>query len=64
MNRTELFDLIRNGENSTLEFKRDDIQNHALAKDWWLSSIWKGVLFCSWRGIFWLIMHAICGSRR
>ena len=28
MNRTELFDLIRNGENSTLEFKRDDIQNH------------------------------------
>ncbi len=32
MNRTELFDLIRNGENSTLEFKRDDIQNHALAK--------------------------------
>ena len=33
MNRTELFDLIRNGENSTLEFKRDDIQNHALAKE-------------------------------
>ena len=33
MNRTELFDLIRNGENSTLEFKRDDIQNHVLAKE-------------------------------
>lgn len=33
MNRTELFDLIRNGENSILEFKRDDIQNHVLAKD-------------------------------
>lgn len=33
MNRTELFDLIRNGENSTLEFKRDDIENHVLAKD-------------------------------
>ena len=33
MNRTELFDLIRNGENSTLEFKRDDIQNHDLAKE-------------------------------
>ena len=33
MNRTELVDLIRNGENSTLEFKRDDIQNHALAKE-------------------------------
>ncbi len=33
MNRTELFDLIRNGENPTLEFKRDDIQNHALAKE-------------------------------
>ena len=34
MNRTELFDLIRNGENSTLEFKRGmDIQNHDLAKE-------------------------------
>ena len=33
MNHTELFDLIRNGENSTLEFKRDDIQNHVLAKE-------------------------------
>ncbi|MDE0556189.1 MAG: putative DNA binding domain-containing protein, partial [Candidatus Poribacteria bacterium] len=33
MNRTELFDLIRNGENSMLEFKRDDIQNYDLAKE-------------------------------
>ena len=33
MNHTELFDLIRNGENSILEFKRDDIQNHVLAKE-------------------------------
>ena len=33
MNRTKLFDLIRNGENSILEFKRDDIQNYVLAKD-------------------------------
>ena len=33
MNRTKLVDLIRNGENSMLEFKRDDIENHVLAKD-------------------------------
>ena len=29
----ELSDLLRNGENSTVEFKRDDVQNHALAKE-------------------------------
>lgn len=31
--RTELFEIIRNGENSGIEFKRDDIQNHDLAKE-------------------------------
>ena len=31
--RTELFEIIRNGENSGVEFKRDDIQNHDLAKE-------------------------------
>ena len=33
MNRTELTDLIRNGEGSGVEFKRDDVQNHDLAKE-------------------------------
>jgi ATP-dependent DNA helicase RecG len=32
MNRTELLELIRNGEDSQLEFKRDGIENHVLAK--------------------------------
>ena len=32
MNRTELFELIRGGEDSRLEFKRDGIENHVLAK--------------------------------
>jgi ATP-dependent DNA helicase RecG len=31
--RTELMELIRNGENSGVEFKRDGIENHALAKE-------------------------------
>lgn len=33
MNRTELEDLIRNGENSGVEFKRDDVQPERLAKE-------------------------------
>ena len=33
MNRTELWDLIRNGEDSSVEFKRDGIENHDLAKE-------------------------------
>lgn len=33
MTRTELFEIIRNGENSGVEFKRDDIQNHDFAKE-------------------------------
>lgn len=33
MNRTELTELIRNGENSGVEFKRDDIRPEALAKE-------------------------------
>lgn len=33
MNLAELTELIRNGENSGVEFKRDDIQNHELAKE-------------------------------
>ena len=31
--RTELLEIIANGENSGVEFKRDDLQNHALAKE-------------------------------
>lgn len=33
MNPAEVAELIRNGEDSSLEFKRDDIQNHELAKE-------------------------------
>ena len=33
MTKTELLELIANGENSGLEFKRDDIDNRALAKE-------------------------------
>lgn len=32
MNKTELIELIRAGEDSRLEFKRDGVQNHVLAK--------------------------------
>ena len=31
--RTELLEIIHNGENSGVEFKRDDIQNSDLAKE-------------------------------
>ena len=33
MNKPELLDLLRNGEDSTVEFKRDDVRNHDLAKE-------------------------------
>jgi ATP-dependent DNA helicase RecG len=33
MTKTELLEVIYNGENSGVEFKRDDIQNHELAKE-------------------------------
>ena len=33
MNKAELLDLLRGGENSTVEFKRDDVRNHDLAKE-------------------------------
>lgn len=33
MTRTELLEMIRNGENSGVDFKRDVIQNHDLAKE-------------------------------
>jgi ATP-dependent DNA helicase RecG len=33
MNRTQLDELIHNGENSGVEFKRDVLQNHDLAKE-------------------------------
>lgn len=33
MNRTELMEIIRNGENSGVEFKRDDVQPVDLAKE-------------------------------
>ena len=32
MNKTELIELIRNGENSGVEFKRDTVANHDVAK--------------------------------
>ena len=32
MNRAELLELIRNGEDSVLEFKREEVRNHDLAK--------------------------------
>ncbi len=33
MNRTELEELIRNGESSGVEFKRDDVRPERLAKE-------------------------------
>jgi len=33
MTKTELFEMIDNGENSGVEFKRDAVENHALAKE-------------------------------
>ena len=33
MTKTELLDIVRNGENSGVEFKRDTIDNRALAKE-------------------------------
>ena len=33
MTRTELLEIINNGENSGVEFKRDTLQNHDLAKE-------------------------------
>jgi ATP-dependent DNA helicase RecG len=33
MTKTELLELLRNGENSGMEFKRDDVENHVLAKE-------------------------------
>ncbi|MYB35605.1 MAG: ATP-binding protein, partial [Gammaproteobacteria bacterium] len=31
--RVELLELLRNNENSEVEFKRDDIENHELAEE-------------------------------
>ena len=33
MTRTELLEMIPNGENSEVEFKRDTLQSHELAKE-------------------------------
>ena len=33
MNMAELIEMIRNGENSGVEFKRDDVANHCIAKE-------------------------------
>ncbi|MBU1614083.1 hypothetical protein KJ693_02100 [bacterium] len=33
MSKTELLEIIRNGENSRVEFKRDDVQPDGLAKE-------------------------------
>ena len=38
MNRTELTEVIHNGENSGVEFKRDDIAPEKLAKEMAASS--------------------------
>jgi len=32
MNKTDVFELIRNGEDSLVEFKRDEVSNHDLAR--------------------------------
>jgi ATP-dependent DNA helicase RecG len=33
MTKTELLELLKNGENSRVEFKRDDVRPEALARD-------------------------------
>lgn len=33
MNETELIELVRNGENSGVEFKSDTVANHDVAKE-------------------------------
>jgi len=33
MNRADLLEIIANGENSSVEFKRDDVDNRAFAKE-------------------------------
>lgn len=33
LTRDQLLEIIRNGENSGVEFKRDEIANHELAKE-------------------------------
>ncbi len=33
MTKTELLELLENGENSGVEFKRDDVENHELARE-------------------------------
>jgi len=33
MTRAELLEMIRNGESSSVEFKRDDIEPHKLARE-------------------------------
>jgi len=46
MKKTELLEIIRNGENSGVEFKRDTINNVSLAKELVaLSNAWGGYIF-------------------
>src|SRR4030065_1387154 len=33
MTKTEILDVIKNGESSSVEFKRDDVENFELAKE-------------------------------
>ncbi|RCK77969.1 MAG: ATP-dependent DNA helicase [Candidatus Ozemobacter sibiricus] len=33
MTKTEFFEILKNGEHSGVEFKRDDVENHELAKE-------------------------------
>lgn len=45
MTHTELLEIIRNGENSGVEFKRDVIQSHELAKELVaFSNLWGGIV--------------------
>jgi predicted HTH transcriptional regulator len=43
----ELSELLRQGENSGVEFKRDDVQPHDLAKELVALSNLRVVAFCS-----------------
>ncbi|GAK60135.1 ATP-dependent DNA helicase RecG domain protein [Candidatus Vecturithrix granuli] len=46
MKKTEVLEILRNGENSGVEFKRDSIDNAALAKELVaLSNAWGGYIF-------------------
>jgi ATP-dependent DNA helicase RecG len=53
MTKTELIELIRNGENSGVEFKRDTIDNRALAKELVAFANLQGGARAAGRGRWW-----------